>query len=704
MLPNFLQRAYAHPSRLLVCAVMAVALSACGGGGGSPGSGSSTPVTPGNPSNPVQSPTVTMSIVDGNGAAITALSGGQSATVRATVKTAAGAIAPNVIVKFTVSDPLIVFTPESGSALSDATGVAVINIKPASVTSAGAVAIQAEATVGTASASASANVSIGAAPLLVGTLSFTPAPVGPLPAFSTAALSIPVTSGGAPATAATGITLNSVCTGDGTATLVLGTMVNGVQSATYTNKGCTRVTDTITVAIGNSSQTINIGVDAASIGTIQFVSSDVGTNSIVLKGSGGLGRKESALLTFRVLDQNNQGLAGVDVDFSASTSTGGLTVAPLKGTTDATGAVTTTVSAGTIPTPVRVFAQASRNGKTISGLSDTLIISTGLPIQKSMSLSVDKYNIEGWNYDGVVANVTIRLADQYGNPIADDTAVNFITEGGAIAGANKGGCVTVNGGCTVELVSQNFRPTNGRVTILAYAQGLENFVDSNGDGQYTCTNYTDANGNPSTAPYRPLIDICVSGGEPFTDQGDPFLDAGVLGSTQSFVALKRYHALDGVYEAANGDQPIPYNHPSYSATGNGRWGLNYIWRSAEITFSDDKPILVRQFCDTSGCRDWVAGDGTIDKIKCNATYAAFRLVDLNNNPLPYETQLTAGGVASAATMSPDRVASTAAVGGTFHSVGITAPGGCIGALQVIIQLPIDGRSKTKYTLSYPVEP
>ena len=703
MLPNLLQRAFAQPARLLACAAMAVALTACGGGGGSAGTtGPGTPTTPGTP-NPVQSPTITMAVVDGNGNTVTALSGGQSATVRATVKTAAGAAAPNVIVKFTASDALVVFTPESGSALTDSSGVAVIIVKPATVTSAGAVAIKADAAVGATTATATANISIGAAPLLVGTLSFTPAPVGSLPAFSTAALSIPVTSGGAPATAATGITLNSVCTGDGTATLVLGTMVNGIQSATYTNKGCSRITDTITVAIGNSSSTINIGVDAASIGTIQFVGSDVGTDSIVLKGSGGLGRKESALLTFRVLDQNNQGLAGVDVDFSASTNTGGLTVAPLKGTTDATGAVTTTVSAGTIPTPVRVFAQASRNGKTISGLSDTLIISTGLPIQKSMSLSVDKYNIEGWNYDGTIAKVTIRLADQYGNPISDDTAVNFITEGGAIGSSARGGCVTLNGGCTVDLTSQNFRPTNGRVTILAYAQGLEKFTDTNGDGQYSCTNYTDANGNASAIPYRPLVDICVSGGEAFSDQGDPFLDTGVQGSTAGFPRA-RFDALDGVYDAANGDQPIPYNHANYSVNGNGKWGLNYIWRSAEITFSGSVPSLVRQFCDSTGCRDWVAGDGDASTIKCDASYAAFRLIDVNNNPMPFDTTVTASGVATIDSLSPNRVTATAAVGGTFHSMGITKPVGCTGSLQVAVQLPLDGRSKTKYTFSYPVAP
>jgi hypothetical protein len=169
----------------------------------------------------------------------------------------------------------------------------------------------------------------------VGTLSFAPAPTGRLPAFSTVALNIPVTSGGQPATASTGLSLTSLCVGDGTATLVPGAISNGVQLATYTNNGCVRGRDVITASIGNSSQTIGIDVSAANIGTIQFSGSSLSGTSIVLKGSGGQGRSESAQLTYRVVDQQGNGLAGVDVDFSATTSTGGLTVSPTRATTDA---------------------------------------------------------------------------------------------------------------------------------------------------------------------------------------------------------------------------------------------------------------------------------------------------------------------------------------------------------------------------------
>lgn len=648
---------------------------------------------------------MTMAIVDGNSAVVNSLSGGQSATVRAYVKTAAGAKAADTIVKFTATDPLVVFTPESGSALTDVDGMATINVKPATVTSAGAVGITATAVIAGKTATTTGNISINAAaPLIVGDLYFVPAPTASLAAFSTASLNIPITSGTQPAMVSTGITLNSVCAGDGTATLVLGSMSNGVQTATYTNNGCTRTTDLITVSIGNSSKTISIAVDAASIGTIQFVGSDLGSNAIVLKGAGGEGRLESALLTYRVLDQNKQGLGGVDVNFSASTYTGGLTVAPVKGTTNAAGFVSTTVSSGTIPTPVRVFAQASRNGRTISGLSDTLIISTGLPIQRSMSLSVDKYNIEGWSFDGIVAKVTVRMADQYGNPIADNTAVNFITEGGSIAGSNSGGCLTLNGGCTVDLVSQEFRPLNGRVTIMAFAQGIENFVDTNGDGQYSCTAYTSPAGNPSTV-YRPLIDICNDGaGEPFTDQSDPFLDTGILTPTFGLEAIGQYHAFDFLYEPAKLDRPIPFNSSTgYSAAGNGKWGLNYIWRAAEVTFSGSTPTLVRMVCTGGTCRDWVAADGDASTVKCSVKAMPFRLIDVNNNPLPAGTFVLTGTSSSSISASPDKVASTAAVGGTIHTMSIKPLATCDNSVTVNVQYP-QLPTNNAYTFTFPVTP
>lgn len=674
------QDALASIGRWTAIGLAAAILSACGGGGGSPGtagsgSGSGTGSGGGTTTPVATDPKIALALTDGSGANVTSLSGGQSATVKATVLNASGQPAVGAIVQFTASaDGLVVFTPESGSALTDANGVAVISVKPASVTSAGAVGITATSVVGGKTATTSSNIAVGAAPLTVGALAFSPAPTGVLPAFSTVSLSIPVTSGGSPATSVSGLNMTSLCQGDGTATLVAGAFANGVQTATYTNNGCLRGRDVITVLIGNSTQTIALDVGAANIGAIQFSGTNVSGSSIVLKGSGGQGRSEAAQIGFRVVDQHGNGLPGVDVNFSATTNTGGLSVSPGRATTDSAGNVSTMVSSGTIPTPVRVIAEATRNGVKISGLSDTLTISTGLPIQKFMSMSAEKYNIEGLSYDNETTDITVLLADQYGNPVSDNTAVNFVTEGGAVGSAAQGACVTKDGGCSVSLRSQEFRPRNGRVTVLAYLQGIESFTDINGDGQYSCTGFTGTG-------YRPLVDTCPSGGEPFEDLADAYLDTG--GDTP---LPGRTDTLDGAYNPQTGkeDRPFPFNRPFDAVNGNKAWGLNYIRRSLEIVFSGSDANLVRQVCTGSTCRDWTAADGDpaviqgVSGASCAEQLLTVRLYDGNNNPLPAGTTVS-GSDATKLSLSPfipDSVASTNLVGGTLHRVTVKPDTSC----------------------------
>ena len=657
--------------------IAAAVLSACGGGGGDPGAvappvGSGGGTTPTTPVTPVATETkVTLVMVDGSGNAINSLSGGQTATLKATVLNPAGKPAAGAIVQFaTATEGLVSFTPETASALTDANGVAVVTIKPASYTVAGAVAVSATSVVEGKTGTGGVNLSIGAAPLTLGTLAFVDPPAASLPAFSTLALKIPVSSGGKPATESTGLVLSSLCTGDGTASLVPSGMNDGVQVVTYTNNGCTRGRDLITASIGNSSQTIALDVSAANIGAVQFTSSSQNGTSIVLKGSGGQGRSESAQLTYRVVDQQGKGLAGVVVDFSATTDIGGLAISPARATTDASGNVSTMVSSGTIPTPVRVLASASRNGATITGLSDTLIVSTGLPIQRSMSMSAEHYNMEGGDIDGTRVKITVRMADQYGNPVSDGTAVNFVTEGGAVGTPSQGGCTTDGDGCTVELVSQNFRPADRRVTVLAYAQGIENFVDLNGDGQYSCTNYVDAGGKVPTT-YRPLVDTCVSGGEPFPvpqdDMGDPFLDTN----------------LDGVYDAVAGDKPFPYGHASYTANGDGKWGLNYLRSSLEIVFSGSY-AHIRELCRNGTCATTsYAGGATIAiagaaGASCAPQLMSVRLTDAHNNPLPFGTEVAvvSANKLAVAAVSPAAIPSTSSAGGTIHQFTVTPDTAC----------------------------
>lgn len=722
---GLVSRVQGRTGHAVVATMLAMSLAACGGGGGSAGStgvaagagatggtGSTGGVTG---TTPAATPTLALNLTDGSATSITALSGGQTGVVRAVFKDATGNVIPNAVVKFTASDATLVqFTPVSASALTDSKGVATINIKPTDFTSAGALTLSAQAVADSKSGAGSVNISIGAASLAVGSVTLTPAPTVSLPAFNSVTVLVPVTSNGQSVSTAPGLTFSSLCKGDGTATIVAGSVTNGVATATYTNTGCVRGSDTITAAIGNSSGSVTLPVSSANIGTINFVSSSTSGTSLVLKGSGGLGRSESAVLTYKVVDQAGTGLGGVLVKFAATTTTGGLQVLPAQATTDSTGTVQTSVQSGTIPTPVRVAAQASRNGSTITGLSDALTISTGLPIQKAMSISADKYNIEGLEYDGVQANITVRMADQYGNPISDGTTVNFVTEGGAVGSSSQGACQTVNGGCTVPLTSQSFRPVNGRVTVLAYAQGIEDFTDTNGDGQYSCTNFTSGdNTTPST--FRPLIDTCVSGGEAFQDLPDAYLDTGLHStlkrkagqSAPAGTVVANYPLdlgvdgvrglttglpLDGTYEPGMGDLPFPYNHSSYSASGDGHWGINYIRRSVEIIFSGSGATLIR--VDPSTLDDFpnpnnrviagLAGAGCADQD------LAFRLVDVNGNPLPAGTTVV---VSDAVKVTPGKafpaeVLSTPSVDGTYHAIRVLKETSCAsGGFNVVVTSP-----------------
>jgi len=116
--------------------------------------------------------------------------------------------------------------------------------------------------------------------------------------------------------------------------------------------------------------------------------------------------------------------------------------------------------------------------------TQNLSVSSGPPSQRFMSLSVSTYNIEGANRDGTATTLTVRLADRQGNPVENGTVVNFTAEGGQVASS----CATakVNGisSCSVDFISQNPRPANGRVSVLAYASGTKDYTDVNGNNRY----------------------------------------------------------------------------------------------------------------------------------------------------------------------------------------------------------------------------
>ncbi len=238
-------------------------------------------------------------------------------------------------------------------------------------------------------------------------------------------------------------------------------------------------------------------VDTGPIGTvegtgdpssIEFVSAT--PENIALKGAGGAGRPETSVVVFKVLDENGGYLSGITVNFSFATNVGGLTMDPNSSVTNADGLAGTFVTAGNIPTSVRIIGTVDTGTEELTTMSSSLVVSTGVADQNSFSLSTSSFSPEGWGWDGQTVTLTIMAADHFNNPVPDGTMVYFTTEGGAIDPY----CLTTDGNCTVTWNSQNPRPLgdpiqggelrDGRVTIMAYAIGEESFVDVNGDGVY----------------------------------------------------------------------------------------------------------------------------------------------------------------------------------------------------------------------------
>lgn len=218
--------------------------------------------------------------------------------------------------------------------------------------------------------------------------------------------------------------------------------------------------------------------------SIQFIGAE--PSLISLKGTGGLGYGETSQVSFKVVDDNGDAVQGANVTFDLSTAVGGLELSDRDVVSNISGEVSTTVQAGAIPTPVRVTATLTlESGETVFVQSDLLTVTTGIPDQNSMSLSLETFAPEGLRIDGVEVPITIRLADRNNNPIPDGTVVNFTAEGGRIGVTDTdGSCVTVDSTCSVTWTSQNPRPADHRVQIIAYAIGHESFYDLNANGVF----------------------------------------------------------------------------------------------------------------------------------------------------------------------------------------------------------------------------
>ena len=552
---------------------------------------------------------VTVALTNSAGAPVTLVSSGSPVTAKATVKNSDGIAVVNTVVTFAVDTPgLGVLTPSTGTALTNSSGVAVVTLASAGLSAAGAATLTATAQVASEAVSGSIGFAVGAASVTMSPVTFG---VGltPLSAYGTTSVAVSVFTNGVLVTTPQTVSFTSSCASSGKADLTATVAtVDGMATASYRDKGCAG-SDTITASVsGITSVSASLTIIAPTAGSIQFDSVAPATGLINLKGMGG---QETALVTFKVVDPSGNPIGGKIVTFSLDTTLGGITLTPTTATSDpVTGNVVVSVQAGRVATPVRVSASTVAGSTTLTSQSRKLTISTGIPDQQNMSLSASTLNIEGWDYDGVTSVLTARIADHFNNPVQDDTAVYFTTEGGSIGAS----CSTAAGACSVTLSSQNLRPTNGRLTVQAYTVGEEGFTDFSGDGMADgLSEMVDAN-NVSTDMPEVFSDWNENG---VRDVNEPFVDFNVNGV---------YDGADGLY---NGVLCNPNLAPGTATACNVQKSIN-VSDSAVLVFSGTTPVITMPSS--------VALNPCVNGVGLGAASSfVVTIVDLHGNAMPAGT-------------------------------------------------------------------
>ncbi|MGP4714121.1 MULTISPECIES: Ig-like domain-containing protein [unclassified Psychrobacter] len=148
-------------------------------------------------------------------------------------------------------------------------------------------------------------------------------------------------------------------------------------------------------------------------------------------------------------------------------------------TSDSQGRVVVDLYPSALPGPVEIKATLLSN-RNIFALSKNVSVATGRATQNGFSLSLSK-NVLAVGTDGDTATITARLVDRVGNPVPNGTVVSFISEGGRVIP----NCATNNGQCSVEFSTQNPRPVDNRISVIAYVEGDKSYRDTNGDNLYT---------------------------------------------------------------------------------------------------------------------------------------------------------------------------------------------------------------------------
>jgi hypothetical protein len=510
---EFFSAAVRSHARLIGPSLIALALVSCGGGGGGGGSTScpggflTCNGTGTDGGTTTQTPKVTMTLVDaGTGVATNNLTSGKPLTVRAVLVSATGLPLANRVVTFSTNSSLAIFDPASGTRLTDANGLATINLLAADLASSGAAEVT--ATVDVDGASVTQKIAYAVSPGSV-TLSNLSANSSSLSAYGSTSVSVQVFFNGALTTTPLTVNFSSGCDSNGKASITRACDDQWCCHGDLHRQGLCRLRHHYGLAAGNVRSDHDFsGCPKAS--NISYVSAN--PSSMALAGYGRSWLSSSSVVTFKVVDSTNNPVASKLLS---------VLISPLWVGASSLNNQSLWSSAGNL----RCLWVGECDGlcgfSTYTGMGDcqrwlddpTLLPSPPIsPSLRAVRLRIASpfRSAPSTSKAGTGMarrpSANVHAFDRLGNPVADGTVVNFISEGAGI----QPSCVTASGACSVTVTSGEFRPRAdsepssffvkaGRMTILAYAQGEESFDDLNQNNIYDL-------------------------GEVFRDLGDAFVD------------------------------------------------------------------------------------------------------------------------------------------------------------------------------------
>lgn len=358
----------------------------------------------------------------------------------------------------------------SGAVLTDAEGIAQIFLKPDNAEVSGAYTISANATYNQQTATTDTTFSVQATNV---TLSEITVGSNSLASGGQTPISLKVTNEAGDALSGVLVNFNSGCgqipeqvTSDSEG--MVKAVFKAINLDTTLCSGLVRVS----ARTGNQTKSTTITVASAEATSIIYTSNDL---SLGIRGSGSSSTGQAEFTVY----SGSTTLANEQVRVSLEKSPFGLTFGPNRdqqsyiATTDASGQIVVPIFPGTTPGPVEIEVSLI-DDPLINALSKNITVASSRVTQTGLSLSWEK-NVLDWSYDGDSTQINARMVDRNGNKVPDGTVINFTAEGGKITSS----CATVDGNCTVTFTTQNPRPGDGRVSILAVAEGEKEYIDMN---------------------------------------------------------------------------------------------------------------------------------------------------------------------------------------------------------------------------------